>query len=122
MKDGEIAEQGTYEELINAGKEFAKLIEEYGEGDEEEKEKDIDAKSIEKKEIEKKKSKESKIAGEPSKALMITEERSTGSVDSKIYFAYLKAAGGFILLPLLFFFLVMMQATNIGYVLRFFFL
>ncbi|CAH1766912.1 14810_t:CDS:10, partial [Entrophospora sp. SA101] len=38
MKDGEIVEQGTYDELMKASKNFAQLIEEYGEADEEEKE------------------------------------------------------------------------------------
>ena len=117
MKDGEIAEQGTYEELINAGKAFARLIEEYGEVGEEEKGEEVDVKSTDKKEVGKEKS---KVVGEPSKALMVTEERSTGSVDNEIYFAYLRAAGGYILLPLLIFLLVVLQATNIGYVLRFF--
>ncbi|CAJ0887453.1 10050_t:CDS:10, partial [Entrophospora sp. SA101] len=37
MKDGEIVEQGTYDELMKASKNFAQLIEEYGEADEEEK-------------------------------------------------------------------------------------
>ena len=115
MKDGEIAEQGTYEELMKAGKAFAKLIEEYGEAEEEKEEEEIDVKSADKKEIEKEK--ENNKAVSSSKALMTTEERSTGSVDNKIYFAYLRAGGGYVLLPLLIFLLIMMQGTNIGCVL-----
>src|SRR5256885_14571701 len=106
MKDGEIAEQGTYEELMNAGKAFAKLIEEYGEGEEEGEGDDV--KSVDNKEIEKEIKEKSKIVGGPSKTLMTTEERSTGSVDNEIYLAYLRAAGGYMLIPLLFFLLVMM--------------
>lgn len=117
MKDGEIVEQGTYEELMKAGKAFAKLIEEYGEAEEEEEVvEEIDVKPENKDEIEKEKSKVVKS----SKALMTTEERSTGSVDNAIYFAYVRAAGGYILIPVLLFLLIMMQATNIGYV-QFFF-
>lgn len=119
MKDGEIVEQGTYEELMKAGNAFAKLIEEYGEAEEEEEEEveEIDVKPVNKDEIEKEKS---KAVEKSSKTLMTTEERSTGSVDNAIYFAYIRAAGGYILIPGLLFLLIMMQATNIGYVLFFF--
>jgi ATP-binding cassette subfamily C (CFTR/MRP) protein 1 len=110
MKDGEIVEQGTYGELMKAGKAFAKLIEEYGEAGED------NAKPVNIDEIEKEKS---KAVERSSKALMTTEERSTGSVDSDVYLAYMKAAGGYILLPLLLFFLIMTQSTDIGYVLNF---
>jgi ATP-binding cassette subfamily C (CFTR/MRP) protein 1 len=110
MKDGEIVEQGTYGELMKAEKTFAKLIEEYGEAGED----DVKPANID--EIKKEKS---KAVERSSKALMTTEERSTGSVDSDVYLAYVKAAGGYILLPLLLFFLIMMQSTDIGYVLIF---
>jgi ATP-binding cassette subfamily C (CFTR/MRP) protein 1 len=116
MKDGEIVEQGTYEELMKAGKAFAKLIEEYGEAEEEEEVEETDVKTANKDEIEKEKS---KTVEKSSKALMTTEERLTGSVDNDVYFAYVRASGGYILLPLLLFLLIMMQATNIGYVLFF---
>ncbi|CAB4387319.1 unnamed protein product [Rhizophagus irregularis] len=113
MKDGEIVEQGTYEELMKAGNAFAKLIEEYGEAEEEEEVEveEIDVKPVNKDEIEKEKS---KAVEKSSKTLMTTEERSTGSVDNAIYFAYIRAAGGYILIPSLLFLLIMMQATNIG--------
>jgi len=110
MENGEIAEQGTYEELMKDGKAFAKLIEEYGESEEEEKEK-VDVNLADEKEIGKEMSK-GVVA--PAKTLMTTEERSTGSIDNTIYFTYVKASGGYFLLPLLLFLLVMMQATNIG--------
>ncbi|GBB94362.1 hypothetical protein RclHR1_02340019 [Rhizophagus clarus] len=106
MGNGEVVEQGTYGELMKAGKAFAKLIEEYGETEEE-----VEGNDINKDEIEKEKG---KAVGKSSKALMITEERSTGSVDNDVYFAYVRAAGGYILFPLLLFFLIMMQSTNIG--------
>ena len=96
---------------MKAGKAFAKLIEEYGEAEEEKEEREeIDVKSVDKKEIEKEKVK----VVSSSKALMTTEERSTGSVENKIYSAYLRAAGGFVILLLLIFFLTMTQVTNIG--------
>ncbi|CAG8547028.1 11089_t:CDS:10 [Funneliformis mosseae] len=107
MENGKIAEQGTYEELMRDGKAFAKLIEEYGEAEAEE---EIDEKSDEK-EIEKEIS-TGVVA--PVKALMTTEERVTGSVDNSVYFAYVRAAGGYSLLPLLLFLLIMTQVTNIG--------
>ncbi|CAI2164333.1 9655_t:CDS:10 [Funneliformis geosporum] len=108
MENGKIAEQGTYEELMRDGKAFAKLIEEYGEAEAEE---EIDVESADEKVVKKEMS-TGVVA--PVKALMTTEERSTGSVDNTVYFAYVRAAGGYLLLPLLFFLLVMMQVTNIG--------
>jgi len=101
MENGGIAEQGTYEELMKDGKAFAKLIEEYGESEEEK----ADDKLANEKEIDKE---TSKGVVTTAKTLMTTEERSTGSIDSAIYLAYMKAAGGYLLLPLLLFLLIMM--------------
>ncbi|CAG8440521.1 10797_t:CDS:10 [Scutellospora calospora] len=46
--------------------------------------------------------------------LMTKEERQTGAVDNSIYFTYIRNAGGFLLIPLMLFLLIMMQGTNIG--------
>ncbi|CAG8727944.1 8123_t:CDS:2, partial [Racocetra persica] len=92
MEDGEIAEQGTYEELMKDGKAFAKLIAEYGEAGKQLK----------------------KDQAVLSKGLMSTEEQYSGAVDNKVYFAYIRNAGGLLLIPVLLFLLVMMQGTNIG--------
>ncbi|CAG8620597.1 18107_t:CDS:10 [Acaulospora morrowiae] len=111
MEDGEVAEQGTYEELMKDGKGFYKLINEYGEGDEDEDEakaEEIEDSSEKKTDV---KDKKIVLAG---KGLMTTEERSTGAVNNKVYISYLRAAGGLILVPTVFVILVGMQGSNIG--------
>ncbi|CAG8600207.1 14336_t:CDS:10, partial [Dentiscutata heterogama] len=109
MEDGEIVEQGTYEELMNANKSFAKLILEYGESKDE-----MTTINIETDEPTEKKFFASPIPSASSQGLMSLEERTTGAVADKIYIAYIRAAGGLVLIPLILFLLVMMQGSNIG--------
>ncbi|CAG8565444.1 11234_t:CDS:10, partial [Racocetra persica] len=109
MEDGEIVEQGTYEELINANKSFAKLISEFGDSKDE-----MTTIDIETNESTEKKFLASPIPSTSSQGLMSLEERTTGAVADKIYLTYIKAAGGLALIPLFLFLLVMMQGSNIG--------
>ncbi|CAG8573111.1 6233_t:CDS:10, partial [Cetraspora pellucida] len=108
MEDGEIVEQGTYEELINAKKSFAKLISEFGDSKDE-----ITTINIETNESMEKHF-TSPIPSTSSQGLMSLEERTTGAVADEIYLTYIKAAGGLALIPLFLFLLVMMQGSNIG--------
>ncbi|CAG8701408.1 5708_t:CDS:10, partial [Dentiscutata erythropus] len=109
MEDGEIVEQGTYEGLMNANKSFAKLILEYGESKDE-----MTTINIETDEPTEKKLFASPIPSASSQGLMSLEERTTGAVADKIYIAYIRAAGGLVLIPLILFLLVIMQGSNIG--------
>ncbi|KAF0384836.1 ABC transporter [Gigaspora margarita] len=109
MEDGEIAEKGSYEELMNANNSFAKLILEYGESKDE-----MTTINIETDETTEKKYFASPIQSTSSQGLMSLEERTTGAVANKIYIAYIRAAGGLALIPLFLFLLVMMQGSNIG--------
>ncbi|RIB12613.1 P-loop containing nucleoside triphosphate hydrolase protein [Gigaspora rosea] len=108
MEDGEIAEQGTYEELMKDGKIFSKLIAEYGEAKSDEEVK----KDKELKLDEKENKTDHKII--LSKELMSKEEQYTGTVNNKIYLAYFKNAGGFLLIPTIILLLIMTQGTNVG--------
>ncbi|CAG8569610.1 26962_t:CDS:10 [Dentiscutata erythropus] len=106
MEDGKIAEQGTYEELMNDGKTFSKLIAEYGEA----------------KNSEVKKDKESTLDEKENKnhtfilykGLMSKEEQYRGAVNNEIYLAYFRNAGGFLLILTIILLLIMAQVANIG--------
>jgi len=59
--------------------------------------------------------KQSKIVKkEKGKALMTQEERATGSIDSKVYMGYLKAAGGFFCGFMIIFIIVSIQVAKLG--------
>ena len=95
MHQGRIVEQGTYDELMESGGDFARLVAEFGGKDEEEKEKEDEAEedAIEES-AEKKKKPESK-----GKALMQAEERAIGSVEWSVYAEYARAGGGIWIIP-----------------------
>ncbi|CAG8788181.1 13535_t:CDS:2, partial [Dentiscutata erythropus] len=103
MENGEIAEQGTYEELMNNGKSFSKLIAEYG------KNKNDDEIKNDEELILKEKSQTFDLPN----GLMSTEEQYRGTVNKEIYLSYLKNAGGLLSMLIIIFLLVMMQGTNI---------
>ncbi|KAG0220544.1 P-loop containing nucleoside triphosphate hydrolase protein [Mortierella sp. GBAus27b] len=121
MKDGEIVERGSFQELMNMEGEFSELMKAYGgmeEGDQESEEDAIDqehgdnvatAKDGDGKEGEASGKKSGKPMG-----LMSQEERSKGSVQGKVYKGYMDAAGGWYLFFLMVFFLTMTQVAKIG--------
>ncbi|KZV74002.1 hypothetical protein PENSPDRAFT_244681 [Peniophora sp. CONT] len=115
--DGRIVEQGTYEELIDAKGAFAAHINEFvsQQTEEEQEEKEEDA--VEEApvhdpavEVEKRKKRREAIKG---KALMQTEERSTGAVAWDIYKAYFKAGNGVVTVPILVVALVLTQVATV---------
>ncbi|CAG8658361.1 29234_t:CDS:10, partial [Racocetra persica] len=88
MEDSEIAEQGTYEELMKNGQAFSKLIAEYGEAESDDKIKE-DIESTLDEEKENKKDQTVVLY----RGLMSTEEQYTGTVNNEIYLAYIRNAG-----------------------------
>eukprot|EP00833_Pecoramyces_ruminatium_P002079 jgi/Orpsp1_1/1176111/evm.model.c7180000056461.1 len=122
MKGGRIEEQGKYDELMKKEGEFSRLMRTYG-GIDDEKSKSSDSDSdsdsdTDKKENKKKESdakKASKLEKkDKGKALMTQEERAVGSIDSKVYKGYLKAAGGIICGVFIFVLLVSIQISKLG--------
>ncbi|KAF9914155.1 hypothetical protein BX616_008850 [Lobosporangium transversale] len=135
MKDGEIVERGTFQELMANQGEFSSLMKAHGgiediDKDLEEVNDDNSVDSTiagvskatessnnnEKKDVKEKEEsgKASTGPGGKRKGLMSQEERSTGSVDGKIYKAYISAAGGIYLLPLILLLLTLTQVTKVG--------
>ncbi|CAG8720739.1 46294_t:CDS:2 [Gigaspora margarita] len=87
MEDGEIAEQGTYEELMKNRKNFSKLIAEYGEVESDDKIKEDEESTLDIKEN----IKDQTVV--LSKGLISIEEQYKGAVNYKIYLAYIRNAG-----------------------------
>ncbi|KAJ3067917.1 hypothetical protein HDU98_008890 [Podochytrium sp. JEL0797] len=98
MRDGEIAEQGSYQDLVANGGEFASLIEVYGslddheeKGHESQETKDANL-VVEKMALDKMESAmDSKKGG---KEIMQVEERDTGAVSWNVWKTYADACGG----------------------------
>ncbi|KAI8827837.1 P-loop containing nucleoside triphosphate hydrolase protein [Chytriomyces cf. hyalinus JEL632] len=98
LKDGAISEQGTYQELIQEGGEFAKMIASYGseedkassDSDNGDAEKEI-ALDRERQLLELAEVLASKKAG---KDIMSVEDQETGKVPMRVWLNYVKASGG----------------------------
>ncbi|TFY67781.1 hypothetical protein EVJ58_g1400 [Rhodofomes roseus] len=125
MKNGRLEEQGTYDELMQNGKEFSRLIEEFGGTGTKEEEEVIEEEAIEGpqgkpvKVIDEAKIKEESAkraaagTGRLEGRLIVPEKRTTGSVSWKIYGEYLNAGRGWALGPAVLFFIILMQGCTI---------
>ncbi|XP_006459320.1 hypothetical protein AGABI2DRAFT_66472, partial [Agaricus bisporus var. bisporus H97] len=94
LSDGQIAEKGTYAEVMGHGKEFSRLINEFVSGAPNQEKSEEKAGGVVKET-------EPNKRNSSGRALMQTEERSVGSVSGEVYKLYLKAASGGIIVPLL---------------------
>ena len=101
MDQGRIVEEGTYEELLSKGGNFARLIEKFK-----------DKEGGENVEEEMKTSTESKPE-RPEKGLMELEGRSTGSVPWIVYRDYARSGGGLWIIPVIGGVLLISNAVNI---------
>ncbi|KAG2142222.1 ABC protein [Suillus bovinus] len=121
LKNGEIAERGTYEELISRGGDFARLDLEFGghvseQNDEGQAEEatlqtsiTIEDVKLKSEQVREKVTGNGKLEGR----LIAKERRSTGSVPWGVYWTYLVAGRASITGPLLLFFVVAMQGSLI---------
>jgi ATP-binding cassette, subfamily C (CFTR/MRP), member 1 len=118
MKNGTIAEQGAYQELLQAKGEFSQLIQNYN-GDTAEKQQaeenvaeiivSSDGNDIER--IKKMLEVKHEIAA---RNLMKDEERQTGHVSVDVWIRYMNANGGVLFFITVIFMLAISQATSIG--------
>ncbi|TFK36263.1 multidrug resistance-associated ABC transporter [Crucibulum laeve] len=116
MDEGVIIEQGTYDDLMNKGPVFSRLMDEYGSLEQAE-EKDADTANPRRKD-EKKGAADGESLEDASKktktALMQTEERETGAVSWAVYRKYLRFAGGLIWAPAILGLLILTQGAQVG--------
>ncbi|KAI9348568.1 P-loop containing nucleoside triphosphate hydrolase protein [Obelidium mucronatum] len=126
LKNGEIAEQGKYTDLIAANGEFAQLMAAYG-GETGEEEEEVDT-SLEKGESsatidekkEKKSTEETSAAGkdvpEPAKHVtqMQVEIRQNGKISSSVFMSYFKSSGSNVFLLVTLTSLVFTQAARLA--------
>ncbi|KAI0661576.1 ABC protein [Cubamyces menziesii] len=126
LENGRIAEQGTYTELMGHGKEFARLMQEFGgktkeEEDDAEAEEDVTDAVVKKTTpaIDDAKNKSESVqrkgagTGKLEGRLIVREKRTTGSVSWRVYGDYLKAGKVYYLGPILMLCMLAMQCSSI---------
>ncbi|RPD56133.1 multidrug resistance-associated ABC transporter [Lentinus tigrinus ALCF2SS1-7] len=117
MDEGAIVEQGTYNELLQNGHMFARLIEEYG-SQEKQEEQEAAGDDAQKPVVDKEDAKtvvpEVPQSAKDPQALMQEEERLTGAVSWSVYAKYFHFAGGIFGFLLLVLFVVLAQGAQVG--------
>ncbi|PVG03951.1 hypothetical protein CPB86DRAFT_748462 [Serendipita vermifera] len=104
FEKGEIVEHGTYQDLIQSGPLFSRLMADYG-GTE-----TVDSEKSGGKDKEKKEKGESAVSSKP---LMQEEDRNTGQIQWFLYALYITAAGGWIWATFIMFMMLAEQAAQI---------
>jgi len=113
MDQGKIVEQGTYDELLSHGGNFARLLDQFGGKEEEKKEEEEEAEEDAIEEPTKEGVKQKKPE-QKSKALMQVEERATGSVKWGVYAEYARAGGGIWVIPAIIISVMCCNGVNIA--------
>jgi ABC-type multidrug transport system ATPase subunit len=108
MIDGQIAERGTFEEMMANRGEFSHTFDEFVTKDQEDsgEEKEIDFKDADADENAKKRQLARRGA-----AIMQAEERNTGAVNLQVYKRYFQSGNGLVLLPAMAVTIVLMQSS-----------
>ena len=113
MEDGQIVEQGTYEELKRDGRAFSRLIRDFGSEDKREA-KDDDEQSAVEAALPKSAIKRSDMVSKGiASAMMQAEERNEGSLKSGTFVGYLRAGRGAFIIPALLFAVVVTQGSTV---------
>ncbi|KAJ3291659.1 hypothetical protein HDU79_002170 [Rhizoclosmatium sp. JEL0117] len=117
MRDGEIVEQGAYQDLVAKGGEFATLISNYGAMDEHDEDEVVETQEQKEKNlIDEQKAldiMDSDMKASGGKDIMQAEERDTGAVNVQVWWNYTKACGGLLFLINMIVVVGVMQAASI---------
>ncbi|KAI0826665.1 multidrug resistance-associated ABC transporter [Trametes gibbosa] len=108
MDEGVIVEQGTYQDLMDDGEMFSRLMEEYGSLEKQEANAIIDKPDL------KVKDKKAKGPEREHQTLIQAEERLTGAVSFSVYTKYFKFAGGATVFPMIMLWLVLSQGAQVA--------
>ncbi|KAJ7259774.1 ABC protein [Mycena rebaudengoi] len=114
LNDGRIAEHGTYQELIDKKGEFARLDREFGGGEAEAEAEDPQTSAVITVAEVKTKSERAAGTGKIEGKLIVKEQRTTGGVSWGVYGYYMKAGGGFRLVPLIILAAILMQGSQVA--------
>lgn len=114
VDEGTIAEQGTYNDLMDRGDAFARFVNEFGSSEQGPAEKEGIQSSTHPKDQAAEDEKDKKLMNAAAgAALMQEEERNIGAVSGDVYKAYYKAGHGGILTPFLIFSVLLMNVSSI---------
>lgn len=105
---GQIAEQGTYSELISAGNEFSLLIADFGTSE------TVENNPLSEALVAAQDKEDARLKdGISGDVMMQMEERNIGAVSSEVYKVYLSAGHARVLLPILLFSLVLTNVASV---------
>lgn len=109
IKQGTIVEQGTYEELVDQGQDFARILRDFGAKKEEEKdEAEVAAEGEVKDDAAIPKANDA-VKGAPN-----AEDRETGAVSTDVYKGYFRMGGGLWTIPVLLATITFAQVAQVG--------
>lgn len=108
VKNGCIVEQGSYQDLVDQGQDFARILKEFGAKDEEKVAKEEEAVEPVAEEVDK------IVKKPPIKVAVAAEDRETGAVSMAIYKNYLQKGGGLWTVPVLLLIVIVAQVAQVG--------
>ena len=108
MIDGQIAERGTFVEMLANGGEFSRTFDEFVTKNQNDSEGE---KAVDLEDADVDENAEKRRAAARGAALMQAEERNVGAVNLQVYKRYFQSGNGVVLLPAMFVSLVLMQAS-----------
>lgn len=110
IKHGTIVEQGSYQELVDQGQDFARILRDFGAKKEEQKEEAEEA-------VEGVLEDETVAVKKPEviKSAPNAEDRETGAVSTAVYTGYFRMGGGLWTIPILLGTVVFAQVAQVGY-------
>ncbi|KAG6916302.1 hypothetical protein DXG01_007459 [Tephrocybe rancida] len=111
MDNGVIAEQGTYDALMSDSVLFSRLMDEYGNLDQDS---DDDNDTTKETKAGAQDAADDQDGKKPDATLMQAEERNTGSVEWKVYGNYLRYAGGIVWAPIIILLLALSQGSQVA--------
>ncbi|KAI9439889.1 ABC transporter [Lactarius indigo] len=108
MVDGRITEDGTFEEMMANGDDFARTFDEFVTKDQTESKgkSDVDIEDDTDENVKRR-------AAKRGAQLMQVEERNTGAINFRVYKQYIQSGNGVVLVPVLFVTLVLMQVSMV---------
>jgi hypothetical protein len=110
MVDGNIAERGTFEEMMANRGEFSRTFDEFVTKDQEDSEGE---KAVDLEDADVDENAEKRRAAKRGVAIMQEEERNIGAMNRQVYKRFFQSGNGVVLLPAMFVTIVLMQSSTV---------